>query len=98
MELAVLREALDRDQLRAVGLHREHQAGARGLAVDQDRARTTNAVLAADVRPREAEVLADEVDQQLARGAAALAWHAVDRQPDGRELAAIHGMPSRARA
>src|SRR2546422_238737 len=43
VELAVLHEALDRQDLRAVGLDGEHDAGARGLAIEQDRARAADA-------------------------------------------------------
>ena len=67
MQHAVLHQALDRRDLGAVGLHREHQARAGRLAVDQHRARPADAVLAADVRAGEPQVLAQEVDQQLAR-------------------------------
>jgi hypothetical protein len=49
-----------------VGLDREHQARANGLAVEEDGARATGAVLAAGVRPRQPEVLTDEVEQELA--------------------------------
>ena len=51
----------------AVGLHREHQAGAHRLAVDQHRAGAANAVLAADMRAGLAAILADGVDQRPAR-------------------------------
>ena len=67
------RQPLDRRHLGAVGLHGEHQARARGLAVDQDRARAADAVLASDVRAGEPEVLAQEVREQLARLAPPLA-------------------------
>ena len=50
-----------------VGLHREHQARAHGLAVDLHRARSADAVLAADVRAGQPEVVAQEVGQQRAR-------------------------------
>ena len=84
MERAVLHQALDGRDLGAVGLHRQHQARARGLAVHQHRAGAADAVLAADVRAGEREVLPQEVDEQLADGAPPGARHAVDREPDRR--------------
>ena len=51
---------------RAVGLHREHQARAHGLAVEQHRARAAHAVLAPEVRAGEAAPLAEEVGQRQA--------------------------------
>src|SRR4029079_9312216 len=51
-------EGLDRADLRPVYLRREHQAGANGHAVDLDRAGATDAVLASDMRPREAQPMA----------------------------------------
>ena len=61
---AVNGEALDREEIMAIRLHREHQAGAHGLAVEQDGASAAHAVLAADVGAGQAEVLADEVAQK----------------------------------
>ena len=52
---------------RALRLHREHQAGAHRLAVEQDRAGAADAVLAADMRPGLAAILADRIDQRAAR-------------------------------
>ena len=60
-------EALDGLNLVTVGLHGEHDAGARRLAVEQNRARAAHAVLAADVRAGEAEVLAQEIAEQEPR-------------------------------
>ena len=62
------RQALDRAHVAAVGLHGEHQARAHGDAVELDGARAADAVLAADVRARQAELVSQEVAQQ--RGAA----------------------------
>ena len=86
VELAVLGQAFDRLQLGAVGLDREHDAGARGLAVEQDRAGATNPVLAAHVRAGEPQVLAQEIDEELSRLAAAFVLHAVDLHPHGHQL------------
>jgi hypothetical protein len=48
----------------AVGLDGQHQAGAHGLAVEQDGAGTAHAVLAADVGAGEIEVVAEEVGRR----------------------------------
>ena len=53
--------------LGAVGLHREQQARAHRVAIEQHRAGAADALLAAHVGAGQAEVLADEVGQQLAR-------------------------------
>ena len=69
------RQAFDRRDLVAVGLHREHQAGAHRLAVDQHRAGAADAVLAAGMGAVEQKILAQCVEQRLARldiGGAAL--------------------------
>src|SRR5438067_385974 len=79
-ELLGIREAFDRFDRAAIGLHGEHQAAAHDLAVDAHGARATHAVLAADVRAGEAELIAQKVDQMLPRGDAASQASAVDRQ------------------
>src|SRR5215472_5060288 len=83
MELVAGHEPYHRQQAGAVGLHRQHQARARGQAIHQHRARAAHAVLAADVGAGEPEILAQEIDEQLARLAAALARLGVDGEPDG---------------
>src|SRR5262245_16279616 len=55
------RQALDRADLGAVHLHREREAAANRAAVELDGARPADAVLAADVRPGQAERVAEEV-------------------------------------
>ena len=50
----------------AVGLHREHEARAHRLAVDEHRARAAHAVLAAEVGAGELELLAQEVGERHA--------------------------------
>jgi len=81
------REALHRRDLVPVRLHREHQAGARRLPVDEDRARAADAVLAAEVRPREPERPAQEIGERQAYVDAALVALAVDRHGDVPRLA-----------
>ena len=83
MQRAVGRgEALDRHELGAVGLHRQHQARAGGFAIEQDRAGAADAVFASNMCAGEPEVVADEIDQQLARLGEALARRAVDLEAD----------------
>ncbi len=67
MQLLAVGEPFDGADLPAVGLDREHQAGADRLAVEDDRAGAADAVLAADMRAGLAAVVADRVDQRLAR-------------------------------
>ena len=70
--------------LAAGGLDRQHQARAHRPAVDDDRARAADAVLAADVGAGEVEVIAQEVGQRLARLHRAGARRAVDPHGDVR--------------
>ena len=51
----------------AVGLRREHQAGAHGSAVEDDRAGAADAVLAADMGAGEQQIVAQEIAQQHPR-------------------------------
>ena len=67
MQLVAVRQAFDGADRAALGLHREHQAGAHRLAVDQHRAGAADAVLAADMRAGQAAIVADRVDQRAAR-------------------------------
>ena len=66
----------------AVGLDGEHDARARRLAVEQNRAGAAHAVLAADVRAGQPEILADEIAEQQARLDLALVASAVDGDAD----------------
>src|ERR1700716_4174020 len=77
------RDALDRGDLVAVGLHRQHQAGARRLAVEQDRAGAAYAVLAAKMRAGEPEIMPDKIRQGDADLDLLLVTLAVDGQRDG---------------
>ena len=58
IELAAVGEPFHRAKLPSVRLHRERDARADRDAVQQDGARSTDAVLAADMRPRETERVA----------------------------------------
>ena len=55
---------LDGENIMAVRLHREHQAGARGAIVEQDGASAADAVLAAQMRAGQSELMADEIRQR----------------------------------
>src|SRR4029077_12912372 len=78
-------EALDGGDALAVGLHRQHEAGAHRLPVEQDGARPAHPVLAAHVRAGEVEVFPQEIGQGRAHLHHALV------------LLAVHGDPDRAR-
>ena len=53
--------------LAPVGLHREHQAGAHRVVVEDDGAGAADAVLAADMGAGLAAIVADGVDQRAPR-------------------------------
>src|SRR5512135_2390708 len=78
VELPVRREALDRRDLRAVGLDREHRAGLDGLAVEEHGARSALARVAADVGPGQAQRLPEVVDEEQPRLDLVAAAGAVD--------------------
>ena len=67
VQLVALGEPLDRRDLAAVGLHGEHGARLHRLAVEQHGARPAGRRVAADVRAREPELVAQEVHEQLPR-------------------------------
>src|SRR5262249_48338254 len=60
------RDALDGENIMAVRLHREHQAGARRTIVEEDGACPANAVLAAEMGTGEAKLVTDEISQRHA--------------------------------
>ncbi len=82
MQRLAIGEPFDGADLPAVGLDREHQAGADRLAVEDDGAGAADAVLAADMGAGLAAVVADRIDQRLARLDADVVRAAVDRQRD----------------
>ena len=80
--------------LRAVALHREGQAAAHDLAVQQHRAGAAHAMLAADMTAGQRQILAQKIDQCLAcldAGGDRLAVH-VKRDL---EVARAHSCPER---
>src|SRR5258706_15524060 len=82
MQLAALLQALDRGDLGAVGLHREHRAGFDRLAVEVHRAGAAMDRIAAHVRARHPEHFGDKVHEQKARLDFRLAHRAVDGYAD----------------
>ncbi len=77
-----LRQAFDGADFAAFGLHREHQARAHRLAVEQHRAGAADAVLAADMGSGLAAFVADRVHQRAARIDAHAVAAAVDVEGD----------------
>src|SRR5581483_11632166 len=75
-------EAFDRHDLAALRLHSEGQARADAPTVEEDGAGAADAVLAADVRAGQPELVAEEVGEQRAGLAVAAPRYAVDRQLD----------------
>src|SRR5262249_18031655 len=67
VQLVALRQAFDRSDLPALRLHGEHQAGAHRLVVEDDGTGAADAVLAAYMGAGLPAVVADGVDQRLAR-------------------------------
>ncbi len=74
--------AFDGRDLVSVRLHREHQAGAHRLAVDQHGAGAADAVLAAGMGAVQKKILAQRVEQRLARLDIGGTADAVDAQVD----------------
>src|SRR5262249_34082801 len=77
MERAVLREPFDGDDLGAVSLGREHEAGADERPVQQDRARAALALLARILRAGQADALPEREQETLALPHVRLAAYAV---------------------
>src|SRR6266852_3643035 len=90
VQLAVLRQPLDRHDVGAVHLDGEEVARLDGLAVHEDRARAALAGVTADVRPGEAHGLADVVHQEKAGLHFVAVALAVDRHLDWQ----FHDSPS----
>ena len=64
---AAVGEPFDRANLASLRLHREHQAGAHRLIVEDHRAGAADAMLATDMRAGLPAFVADGIDQRLAR-------------------------------
>src|SRR5437660_801743 len=81
-ELAALGQPFDRVDPTAGNLRGEREAAARGMAVDQHRAGAADAVLAAEMRAGQLQLLAQKIRQMLARLDAALERFAVQGRLD----------------
>src|SRR4029079_1667506 len=80
--LAGIGKAFDGLHLGAIALGGQHQATTHNLAVNTHGAGTAHAVLTADMASGEKQVVAQVIDQRLARVDAALHAFTVDRQGD----------------
>src|SRR6266545_6992973 len=83
MQLAVRGEPFDRRDLAAVGLDGEHGARLHREPVEVDGAGAADRRVAADLRAREREVVAEEVDEQRPRLDLRLVPNAVDGDRNG---------------
>src|SRR5690348_17984283 len=83
MELVAVSEAFDRGDLRALGLHRQQGAALDRVAVHVDDTGAALAGIAADMGPGEAQMLAQELNQQRAGLDIALNRLAVHRHAYG---------------
>ena len=77
------RQAFYRHHAPPLRLHREHEAGADRLALEEHGARTTDAVLAAHMRARQVQVIAQEIGKGGARLRGARARLSVDDEANG---------------
>src|SRR5262249_16783997 len=83
MEVAVLGgKSLDGMQFGTVRLNGKHNTGARGLAVEVDGASPAHAMLAANMSAGEAQILTQEIDQELARLTSSFVARAIHSQVD----------------
>jgi hypothetical protein len=87
-----LGEALDRPELVPVGLHREDDAGADGLAVEQDRARPAHTLLAAEMEAGEA-CLTERVGERPMLGYVERRVRPVDSAPHSHSWCKIPRLP-----
>src|SRR5437763_4408040 len=97
MELAALRETLDRRHLVAVGLDGEQGARLHRVPVEVDRAGAAEGRVAADLRPGEPEVVAEEVDEQRPRLDLRLVPDAVDGECYRYHQCLLSDMPNETR-
>src|SRR4051795_2390039 len=94
IQAAVVLEAFDRGDLVALGGRRQHRARLRRLAVHQHDARPAVGGVAAPVRAGQAELVAQEVDEQQPRLDVAGVLLAVDRDGYAHDAAYFERQPS----
>jgi hypothetical protein len=63
-QLSIYRQRFNGSELGTVRLGGEHQAGTDGLAIDDDRASAADAHFTAHMRPRELQLMTEEIRQQ----------------------------------
>ncbi len=85
MEPVPVRQTLDRRDRLPLELGGEHQAGKAAFAVDQDRAGPAFSASASLLRPREPQLLPDQIDDPPVRGRLDGHFPAVEREGDGHE-------------
>ena len=95
--ILIRREPFDGGDAAAVGLRREHQARADGGAIDDHRAGAAHAMLAADMRAGEQEIVTQKVAQQQARFHATPIGCAVHGDGDLVPIS-VHDAPVRSRS
>ena len=76
------RQPLHRGELAPVGLHREHQARTHGRPIHQDRAGSTDPMLAPDVRAGQFQGMPQEVAEEESWLHIGAMLHTVDGQSD----------------
>src|SRR5215470_262593 len=81
-DLAAIRQAFDRLDMRTIRLNREHQACPYDLAVQANRASAAHAMLAADMRSGQMQVLAQKVREIEPRQNICIDAFAVDIERD----------------
>jgi hypothetical protein len=90
------RETLDRLNLMTVGLDGQHDARPHRLSVEEDRARAADAMLAADVRAGQLEILAQKIAQEQPWLDVGFAVAAVDEDSDDHDARARRIVTERA--
>lgn len=76
-------DAFDRFHRVPIGLRGQEQTGANGCSVEQHRAGATDAVLAADMRARQANLMPQHVRQMRPRFNGDVVFRAIDAHRDG---------------
>src|SRR5215470_14320799 len=66
-EVGIVRQPFDSHDLGAVRLHREHQACAHGVTIDEDRTGTTHTMFASNMRTGQAQVMAQAISKREPR-------------------------------
>ena len=81
-DLPAVRQALNRLHQRGLSLHRKHQARAHNVSIHTHGASTANAVLTANMCPRQAQMLTEKIRKIEPRQDVSLDRLAIDLQRD----------------